>query len=112
MPLSIEEIESTPGLGDFAEKVEVLPREKKGPREKRILLFKGPKVFLVMNATTIEVRTDAKLSALLQKKYESVMESRYFGRGGIEIVQADQLSAEEMQDLIRLSYDLTTDEVA
>ena len=37
------------------------------------------------------------------------MESRYFGRGGIEIVsQTDQLKPTELEDLIRLSYNLTT----
>ena len=45
---------------------------------------------------------------VLKEKYESVMESRYFGRGGIEIVLAgQQLTDDEINDLIRLSYDLT-----
>ncbi len=35
------------------------------------------------------------------------MESRYFGRGGIEIVPAGQLTTEEIADLIRLSYNIT-----
>jgi hypothetical protein len=37
------------------------------------------------------------------------MESRYFGRGGIEIVPAGQLTTDELMDLIRLSYNLTSD---
>jgi predicted DNA-binding protein (MmcQ/YjbR family) len=38
------------------------------------------------------------------------MQSRYFGRGGLEIVsESDQLSKEELEDLIRLSYNLTKD---
>ena len=41
------------------------------------------------------------------KKYESVMESRYFGKGGIEIVMSGQLTDSEVRDLVRLSYDLT-----
>ena len=66
------------------------------------------RVFLVVNEKTIEVRTDEKLGKLLREKYESVMESRYFGRGGIEIVRAGkQLSESEIEDLIRLSYNLT-----
>ena len=78
-------------------------------REKnRTIYFKGDKVFLVQNRNTIEVRCDEKLSHVLQQDYESVMESRYFGRGGIEIVPTNQLSPEELGDLIRLSYDLTT----
>ena len=78
-------------------------------REKnRTIYFKGDKAFLVQNKNTIEVRCDEKLSHVLQQDYESVMESRYFGRGGIEIVPTNQLSPEELGDLIRLSYDLTT----
>ena len=77
-------------------------------REKnRTIYFKGDKAFLVQNKNTIEVRCDEKLSHVLQQDYESVMESRYFGRGGIEIVPTNQLSPEELGDLIRLSYDLT-----
>ena len=73
----------------------------------RTIFFKGDKAFLVENKNTIEVRCDEKLSQVLQEDYESVMESRYFGRGGIEIVLTNQLSPEELEDLIRLSYDLT-----
>ena len=66
------------------------------------------KAFLVVNEKTIEVRTDERLGKLLREKYESVMESRYFGRGGIEIVRAGkQLSESEIEDLIRLSYNLS-----
>lgn len=65
------------------------------------------KVFLVVRKNTIEIRTDNKLGKLLQEKYESVMESRYFGRGGIEIVLSGQLKDGEVNDLVRLSYDLT-----
>ena len=53
------------------------------------------------------MRTDEKLKKLLIGKYESVMESRYFGRGGIEIVNSGQLEKAELEDLIRLSYNLT-----
>ena len=73
----------------------------------RTLYQKNDKVFLVVNKNTIEVRCDEKLSQVLQEKFESVMESRYFGRGGIEIVPSEQLSEQEINDLIRLSYDLT-----
>ena len=64
-------------------------------------------VFLVENKHTIELRTDEKLRKLLIQKYESVMESRYFGRGGIEIVNSGQLKEDEIEDLVRLSYNLT-----
>lgn len=85
------------GIEEYTEK-----REKN-----RTIFFKGDKAFLVQNKNTIEVRCDEKLSQVLQHDYESVMESRYFGRGGIEIVPTNQLSPEELGDLIRLSYDLT-----
>lgn len=67
------------------------------------------KAFLVVHQNTIELRTDRKLGNLLREKYESVMESRYFGKNGIEIVLSGQLSNDELEDLIRLSYNLTTD---
>lgn len=64
--------------------------------------------FLVVNPSTIELRTDDRLRTLLTDKYESVMQSRYFGRGGIEIVLAGaQLTADELDDLVRLSYNLS-----
>ena len=67
----------------------------------------GPRAFLVVRKNTLEIRTDEKLSKLLREKYESVMESRYFGRGGIEVVNAGQLSEDELNDLVRLSYQLS-----
>ena len=73
----------------------------------RMIYFKDNKAFLVVNKHTIEVRCDDQLSQHLEEQYESVMESRYFGRGGIEIVPTDQLSEQELADLIRLSYTLT-----
>lgn len=77
-------------------------------REKeRALFLVDEKVFLVVNNNTIEMRCDSKLSKLLCEKYETVMESRYFGRGGIEIVPSGQLTETEIEDLVRLSYNLT-----
>ena len=89
------------GIGEYTEK----------PEKERTIYNKGDKAFLVINKNTIELRTDDKLAKLLEEKYESVMESRYFGRGGIEIVTSGQLSAEEVDDLIRLSYNLTADSI-
>ena len=85
------------GIGGFQEKAE----------KERVLYCKADKVFLVVNKNTIEVRTDGELKKLLTNKYESVMESRYFGRGGIDIVLAGQLSQDELNDLVRLSYNLS-----
>lgn len=74
----------------------------------RTLYLKDGKAFLVKNPNTIEIRCDQKLAATLKEKYESVMESRYFGRGGIEIVLAGQLDQQELHDLIRHSYLITS----
>ena len=91
-------MEKISGVNEFTKKVE----------KERTLYSRGENVFLVENPHTIEVRTDAELAKLLTLKYESVMQSRYFGRGGIEIVLAGkQLSDSEIDDLIRLSYNLS-----
>ena len=94
----VPDISKINGIEEYTEKQE----------KTRTIFFKDDKAFLVQNKNTIEVRCDEKLSQVLQHDYESVMESRYFGRGGIEIVPTNQLSPEELGDLIRLSYDLTT----
>ncbi len=91
------------GIGDFVEET-----EKIDENNSREIYRVGERAFLVENKNTIEVRCDEKLGKLLREKYESVMESRYFGRGGIEIVTAgEQLSKSEIEDLVRLSYNLT-----
>ena len=84
-------------IGEYTHKTE----------QDRTIYYKGDKAFLIVNNNTIEVRCDSKLSQLLQEKYESVMQSRYFGKGGIEIVLADPLKTDEINDLVRLSYNLT-----
>ncbi|MBR2725528.1 hypothetical protein IKF28_03485 [Candidatus Saccharibacteria bacterium] len=86
------------GIGEFR-----IVKEKD-----RELYFRGQLAFLVLHRNTIELRCDVRLSENLKAKYESIMESRYFGKGGIEIVLANQLSPQEIEDLIRLSYNLTT----
>ena len=93
----VPDISKISGIGDFTAKND----------SSRTLYLKGTSVFLVINPNTIEIRCDQRLSENLKAKYESVMESRYFGRGGIEIVPAGQLSTEEIADLIRLSYNIT-----
>ena len=87
------------GLGNYTEHSE----------KSRTIYRKNSQAFLIVNKNTIEVRTDAKLADLLKEKYESVMTSRYFGKGGIEIVPTNQLTKNEIDDLIRLSYNLTED---
>ena len=83
------------------------PYEVKQEKDREIY-FKGQLAFLVLHRNTIEVRTDSRLADNLKQKYESVMESRYYGKGGIEIVLAGQLSQQELEDLIRLSYNMTS----
>ena len=82
------------------------PYEVKSEPDREIY-YKGQLAFLVMHKNTIEVRCDVRLIDNLKEKYESVMDSRYYGKGGIEIVLAGQLSPQEIEDLIRLSYNLT-----
>ena len=107
MVFDISKIVEIGGIGDYDVVTEKTNKDGK-PTKTRTLLKKADKVFLVINPNTIEVRTDDKLAALLKGKYESVMESRYFGRGGIEIVIAGhQLEESEIEDLIRLSYNLS-----
>lgn len=96
------DISKVSGIGEYTTEVQ------KKDEETRTLYLKGEKVFLVVNKNTIETRTDAELRKLLVEKYESVMESRYFGKGGVEIVTAGhQLSDDEIYDLVRLSYNLS-----
>ncbi len=91
------EVAKISGISDFTEK------EEKG----RTIYYRGEKAFLVVNPNTIEVRCDAKLIGVLVEKYESVMMSRYFGKGGVEIVLSSQFEPSEIEDLIRLSYNLS-----
>lgn len=82
-------------------------RKVNDSEEDTLYLAPNEKVFLVVRPKTIEVRCDNKLGKVLREKYESVMESRYFGRGGIEIVPSGQLEVADLEDLVRLSYNLT-----
>lgn len=93
------EIKKISGVGEFFEE-----EMKEG---RKFVAGEAKKAFLVVRKNTIEVRTDGRLGEKLKSEYESVMESRYFGRGGIEIVMSGQMSREEIEDLVRLSYNLT-----
>lgn len=95
------EVAAISGLGEWTEK------RHGEENEDRIYELPGGKAFLVLRPKTIEVRCDRKLSGVLREQYETVMESRYFGRGGIEIVPSGQLTDTELEDLVRLSYNLT-----
>lgn len=93
----VPDVSKISGIGEYNVKKE----------SDRSIYFKNSAAFLIINRNTIEVRCDARLSDKLKQEYESVMESRYFGRGGIEIVLAGQLKTDEIEDLVRLSYNLT-----
>ena len=95
----VYDVSKISGIGEFTKKTE----------KERELFFVNEKAFLVLNKNTVEVRCDEKLGRFLREKYESVMESRYFGRGGIEIVMSGQLQENEVDDLVRLSYNLSKD---
>ena len=84
------------------------PGEEVGQTEYIYYTVPGEKVFLVVRPKTLEVRCDEKLGRVLREKYETVMVSRYFGRGGIEIVPSGQLAEAEIEDLVRLSYNLSS----
>ena len=58
----------------------------------------------------LELRCDRKLSQTLQARYESVMESRALGRNGIEVICSGQLNDDEVLDLIRHAYEVSTPE--
>lgn len=96
------EVEQISGIGEFVKTV-----EKDGESTREVYAVPDGKAFLVVRAKTYEVRSDKKLGDKLREDYESVMESRYFGRNGLEIVPSGQLSDDEVADLVRLSYNLT-----
>ena len=106
------DIEKVGGIGEYEVEKKLVGAE---PDIEEVTIYRvgrssiagEPKVFLAVRKNTLEVRTDAKLRDLLRERYESVMESRYFGRGGVEIVNSGQISSEEINDLVRLSYQLT-----
>ncbi len=95
------DLEKISGIGEWQE-------SKHGEKgEDKVYSVPGGKVFLVVRPKTIEVRCERNLGQKLIEDYESVMESRYFGRGGVEIVPSGQLEEGEIEDLVRLSYNLT-----
>lgn len=97
-------IEEVSGIGEYTFE-DLMVKERK---EGKIFLAPNNKAFCVLHdGKTVEIRTDMNLAKVLREKYESVMQSRYFGRGGIEIVLSGQISQEELYDLVRLSYNMT-----
>lgn len=99
-------IENISGIGEYTKTERVIP-ETEERNEIFLVGAGGGRAFLVVRPKTIEVRCDRKLGQSLREKYETVMESRYVGKGGIEIVPSGQLEDSEIEDLVRLSYNLT-----
>lgn len=99
------EVTEVKGIGEWEER-----RHGENGEDRIYAIPETGKVFLVLRPKTLEVRCDEKLGKMLREKYETVMESRYFGRGGIEIVPSKQLTSEEVADLVRLSYNLSREE--
>lgn len=101
------DIDKVAGIGEYSER-----EWKDGDDINRVYaVVEGGKAFLVVRPKTIEVRCEKNLGRKLRDEYESVMESRYFGRGGIELVMCGQLDDSEIEDLVRLSYNLTVGEL-
>ena len=98
------------GIGDYEYENRYEPEKHSITAVYRVK--KNEKAFLVthLNPMTVEVRTDRQLAETLIEKYESVMKSRYFGKNGIEIIPVGQLSGDEIDDLVRLSYNLSAEE--
>ena len=103
------EIEKVSGIGEFKkERFFDIHADMKNPNlEEYIYLATNEKVFLVERKNTLEVRCDRNLSKLLKEEFESVMTSRYFGVGGVETVLSGQVEEDKIEDLVRLSYNLT-----
>lgn len=96
------EISKVSGIGEYT--------KKKYGKKGEDTIFEAPneKAFAVLRSKTLELRCDERLRDLLKERYETVMESRYFGKGGIEIIPTGQIPDDEIEDLVRLSYNLTT----
>jgi predicted DNA-binding protein (MmcQ/YjbR family) len=85
-------------------------REEQGMK----VFYRGERIFLVMKPGTdplrIQLRCERNLSKTLQERYESVMESRALGRNGIEVICSGQLEHDEIIDLVRHGYEMSTPE--
>ena len=90
---------------------DVSSREEKGWK----IFERTGKIFLCVEVgktpLRLELRCDRKLSQTLQERYESAMESRALGRNGIEIICSGQLTDDEIMDLIRHAYEVSTPEL-
>lgn len=83
-------------------------------QEKLRVFYRGDVIMAVVEKGTsplrIETRCDRKLGKTLQERYESVMQSRWLGRNGIEIVCSGQLEEDDVKDLVRHAYEISVEE--
>jgi len=93
-------------MGEVGEE-EMVEDEGQGRKNLRIFKREG-KIFLVVWEGTqplrIEVKCDEKLGKLLRAKYESVLLAQTLGRSGIEVICSGQLGVDEIEDLVRFSW--------
>ena len=107
------EIEKVSGIGEYKkEKFLDIHANTKNPNlEEHIYLAPNGKVFLIERKNKVKISCHLNLSKLLKEEFESVMASRYFGVGGVEIVVSGQVEEDKIEDLVRLSYNLTKEMV-
>ena len=67
--------------------------------------------FFDIHADTKNANLEEYIYLTPNEKFESVMTSRYFGGGGVEIVLSGQVEEDKIEDLVRLSYNLTKEMV-
>ena len=83
--------------------------------DRQLLLYKTSgtdRIFAIIHDQTnpliIEARCDTQLAKLLRTKYESVLPSRNMNsKSWNKIICSGQLTDDEIQDLLRLSHDLS-----
>ena len=85
-------------------------RKLEGKDELRVF-YRGENIMMILEKATeplrIEIRCDRKLGYTLQERYESVMQSRWLGKDGIEIICSGQLNDEDVFDLVRHAYEMS-----
>jgi predicted DNA-binding protein (MmcQ/YjbR family) len=98
----------------YVAKLDDVSEREVAPDEKRKIFCRGERIFCVMSVgmapVRLDLRCDSKLARTLEERYESVMQSRVLGRGGIEILCTGQLELGDVLDLIRHSYEISTEE--
>jgi len=98
----------------FALALDDVTEKEVAPDEKRRIFCRGERIFCVISRgyqpVRLDLRCDSKLAKTLQERYESVMQSRVLGRGGIEILCTGQLEPNEVFDLVRHSYEESASE--